>query len=282
MAGVLHHDHGDHSTHCKSHKQPLYPHDIESSPLSMNGTSQFTSPTVEDVLLDSRHLPSADRFSHGQSRGDISEHRHLVVDMCSSFQTNREHLSQNCTTVPHPEPTSCRSKPHSHFGASAFFDFIRGGGHTDSNVNINVRSAFLHVIGDLIQSVGVVLASVTIYMRPDWVLVDPLCTFLFSIIVIWTTFRLLQEAIHALMEGTPYSINTALVRTDFLSVDGVTEVHDLHVWSISSTKYALTAHLITKCVDAENSPKILSLVKRILSEKYRIEHSTIELSQSNR
>ena len=76
-----------------------------------------------------------------------------------------------------------------------------GHGHHHDHKDMNVRAAFLHVVGDIIQSIGVLIASIVVWLKPEYVIVDPICTFLFSIIVMGSTFFLLREAVHVLMEG---------------------------------------------------------------------------------
>jgi len=173
----------------------------------------------------------------------LSSQEQLHLNGASLSQTNIE-IARNCTTTcPHP----------------------------NAAVNMNLRSAFIHVLGDLLQSVGVVLASIIIYIWPSMTIVDPICTFLFSGIVLWTTFRLFQEAVHVLMEATPLSLDASEVQKDMLVLTGVTAVHDLHIWTISPGKLTCTAHV-------RSGPGFtLSSLKDLLSRKYKIRHSTIEL-----
>lgn len=81
---------------------------------------------------------------------------------------------------------------HSHGGMSSGVDANNGHGHSE---NINVRAAFIHVLGDVLQSIGVFCAAIIIYFKPSWSLADPICTFIFSIIVLWTTITILKDAI---------------------------------------------------------------------------------------
>ncbi|EEC18776.1 cation efflux protein/ zinc transporter, putative, partial [Ixodes scapularis] len=114
----------------------------------------------------------------------------------------------------------------------------------DGVMNLNVRAAFIHVLGDLIQSVGVLLAAIIIYFCPNCGVVDPICTLLFSVIVLVTTLAILKEALNVLMEGIPRSVDYHQVRAMLLSVQGVARVHDLHIWSLSLDKLAVSAHVV--------------------------------------
>ncbi|KAH6928205.1 hypothetical protein HPB50_012581 [Hyalomma asiaticum] len=111
-------------------------------------------------------------------------------------------------------------------------------------MNINVRAAFIHVLGDLIQSVGVLIAAVVIYFCPSCGVVDPVCTLMFSVIVLVTTLAILREALNVLMEGIPHSVDYHQVKRLLLSVDGVARVHDLHIWALSLDKLAVSAHVV--------------------------------------
>lgn len=109
--------------------------------------------------------------------------------------------------------------------------------------NINVESAYLHVLGDMIMSIGVIIAGTIIFFAPDLWMADPICTYLFSVIVIITTTPIQKDCIRVMMEGTPNEIDSEQLLEDIYAIDGVEEVHDFHVWSISVGKFALSAHV---------------------------------------
>lgn len=111
--------------------------------------------------------------------------------------------------------------------------------------NINVDAAFLHALGDMFMSIGVVVAAVVIYFEPTYLIADPLCTFLFSIIVCVTVRPIIKNCISVLMEGAPSEINTDKLIMEIREACGATEngIHDFHLWSISMGKFALSAHI---------------------------------------
>ncbi|XP_064487603.1 proton-coupled zinc antiporter SLC30A2-like [Ornithodoros turicata] len=110
--------------------------------------------------------------------------------------------------------------------------------------NFNVRAAFVHVVGDLLQSIGVLIAAIVVYFCPSCGIADPICTLVFSVIVLVTTIAILGEALNALMEGIPHGIDYEQVQSLLLSVPGVARVHDLHIWSLSLDRVALSAHVV--------------------------------------
>ncbi|VDK51110.1 unnamed protein product [Anisakis simplex] len=126
----------------------------------------------------------------------------------------------------------CSRHSHSH-----------GIGHShSSSTNVNVRAAFIHVIGDLVQSVGVLVAAFIIKIT-GWQLADPICTFLFSIIVLITSVTVIRDIFFVLMEGTPSHIDYGELQSDLMKIDGVRTVHSLNVWSLNMDKTALAVHL---------------------------------------
>ncbi|XP_046864956.1 zinc transporter 2-like isoform X2 [Xenia sp. Carnegie-2017] len=109
--------------------------------------------------------------------------------------------------------------------------------------NVNVQAAFVHVIGDLLQSLGVLVAAIIIKFKPNWSIADPICTFVFSVIVLFTTITILRDALLVLMEGTPKGIDLDEIKERMRKINGVTAIHDLHVWSLTVGTLALSAHL---------------------------------------
>ena len=115
---------------------------------------------------------------------------------------------------------------------------LRGG-----RANLNVRGAFLHVLGDTLSSVGVLLAAAAIAWT-GWQRLDPLLSMLIALVIIVSSFALLREVIDVLLEAAPRGLDTERVRATIAAVDGVIAVHDLHVWSITTGLPALSAHVV--------------------------------------
>jgi len=112
--------------------------------------------------------------------------------------------------------------------------------------NINVDAAFCHALSDMIMSIGVIIAAVVIFFKPEWTYADPICTFVFSIIVCVTVGPITKKCVNVLMEGAPDKINMNLMLSKFKEIDQDMEVHDFHVWSISQGRYRMSAHIKTK------------------------------------
>ena len=115
----------------------------------------------------------------------------------------------------------------------------------DKDDNLNVRSAFLHVLGDLLGSVGAIVAALLI-MLFGWNLADPIASVLVAVLIIISGYRVTKDSFHILMEGVPTNIDVAKVKNSLLGLDGVKDVHDLHVWSITSNFPALSCHIVSE------------------------------------
>ncbi|CAJ1083195.1 zinc transporter 2-like [Xyrichtys novacula] len=116
--------------------------------------------------------------------------------------------------------------------------------------NASVRAAFVHVVGDLLQSISVLVSAIIIYFKPEYKIADPICTFLFSIFVLCTTFTIMRDILLVLMEGTPAGVKYSEVRDHLLSVKGVTSIHNLHISALTMNQAVLSAHVaIDESVD---------------------------------
>ncbi len=144
--------------------------------------------------------------------------------------------------------------------------------------NLNVRGAFLHVIGDTLGSLGAIIAGVIMVIW-RWYLADPIVSITVALLVVYSSWQLVRESVDVLLEGTPRHLNIANILMDLGSVSGVRSVHDLHVWSITSGMPAMSCHIVLRPdVDA---PAVLAALSRIMREKYQIEHTTIQIEVEN-
>jgi cobalt-zinc-cadmium efflux system protein len=146
--------------------------------------------------------------------------------------------------------------------------------HSASEENLNVRAAFLHVLGDALGSVGAIAAGVIIW-RWGWTIADPIISILMSLLIIYSSWHLIRESVNILLEGTPSHINIHAVIVAMHEVPGVTDVHDLHVWTISSGKDALSAH-VTVTPGAAHRETLVALQECLLND-FNIGHVTIQL-----
>ncbi|KAI1711820.1 cation efflux family domain-containing protein [Ditylenchus destructor] len=123
-------------------------------------------------------------------------------------------------------------------------DLAGHGHHEHKHVNLNIRAAFVHVLGDLVQSIGVLIAALIIKFT-GFEMADPICTFLFGILVLMTTAPVMKDTIAILMEATPSHLNMSKVCSDLMSIPGVTGVHSLRIWALKLDSTAISVHLDT-------------------------------------
>ncbi len=145
--------------------------------------------------------------------------------------------------------------------------------------NLNVRGALLHVLGDVGASVGVILAGVIILLT-GWTLADPILSLGIAALISVSAFRLVRETIGILMESTPRGVAVPSLVQDIRSVKGVRGVHDLHVWSITRGVRALSCHAVIDDLPPSGSAPILDRISKMLTQKYQIDHTTIQFESS--
>ncbi|XP_075552620.1 proton-coupled zinc antiporter SLC30A2-like isoform X2 [Dermacentor variabilis] len=180
---------------------------------------------------------------HGQS--GVSQHDPRTSTDGQTRSPDNRHTSAGSLAQTPPQQSGAAPAPDAgSVSASPDPPPPRSSQESRGVMNINVRAAFIHVLGDLIQSVGVLVAAIVIYFCPSCGVVDPVCTLMFSVIVLVTTLAILREALNVLMEGIPHSVDYHQVKRLLLSVDGVARVHDLHIWALSLDKLAVSAHVV--------------------------------------
>jgi len=139
--------------------------------------------------------------------------------------------------------------------------------------NLNVRAALLHVLGDLLGSVAALVSGVVIYLT-GWMAIDPLLSLLIVLLILVSALRVLREALHALMEGVPLHLDLERIGYTMASLEGVMSVHDLHVWSLSASRTALSAHIVIH--DSGDWPNVLHRLQSTLLDQFGIDHVTLQ------
>jgi cobalt-zinc-cadmium efflux system protein len=146
---------------------------------------------------------------------------------------------------------------------------------TSVRKDLNLNSAFLHVLGDAISSVGVIVAAILIKITSlSWI--DPLVSILIGFVIISSSYRVLRGALRILVEGVPEGLSIKEISQTILDIPGIVSVHDLHVWSICSGAIALSAHVVLDQQSAADRMVEMQQVKEVLARQYQIEHTTIQ------
>jgi cobalt-zinc-cadmium efflux system protein len=148
--------------------------------------------------------------------------------------------------------------------------------HRDAGESLNVRAAYLEVVGDALTSLGVIVAALLV-MTTGLTVVDPLVSALIALFIVPRTWRLLKQAVNVLLEGTPSHLVLAEIERAMLGVPGVARVHDLHVWTLTSGVHALSAHAIIK--DGATHGQVLGALRTRVTDDFAISHVTVQLEE---
>jgi cobalt-zinc-cadmium efflux system protein len=148
--------------------------------------------------------------------------------------------------------------------------------HAGSHGDLNRRSAYIHMLSDAAVSAGVVLAGLAIVFT-GWSLLDPIVSLVIVAVILVSTWRLLRDSLTLSLDGVPASVNSSAVMSYLADQRGVTDVHDLHIWALSTTSVALTAHLVVPDRGAEDA--LLTSLTPDLKRRFRIQHATLQIER---
>jgi cobalt-zinc-cadmium efflux system protein len=145
-----------------------------------------------------------------------------------------------------------------------------------SHDSLNIRGAYLHIVGDALSSVGVVIGGVVI-IYTGWYLIDPLLSMLIALVIIYSAWALVRESVNILLEAVPGHIDIDTVASEMAKITGVREAYHIHVWTITSGVYAMSAHVLIDDQLVSGSRDIIDELKDLLSRRFNVLHSTIQL-----
>ncbi len=146
--------------------------------------------------------------------------------------------------------------------------------------DINVRSAFVHMLGDLLGSAAIVAGGVAIHFA-RWNRIDPILSVIIAALVVWTAWDIIRESMNILLEGLPRGLQLRSVIAEIRKIEGVLDVHDLHIWSIGSSSHACSCHVLIEDVPPSASDCILRRLNQVMAENYRIRHTTVQFEHVN-
>lgn len=156
---------------------------------------------------------------------------------------------------------------------SAYFLMRKG----DVEGNVNVRSAYLHVIGDALGSVGAIVAGI-LMLAFQWYIADPIISVVVALLILKSAWGIIKTTVHILMEGAPAAIKPEAITSMLMQIEGVKSAHDLHIWTITSDQHSLTIHLVVE--DTADSQLILQQALRQLEQQFNLKHATIQIEKS--
>lgn len=146
--------------------------------------------------------------------------------------------------------------------------------------DINIRSAFVHMLGDLLGSIGIVIGAIAIRYT-GWQQIDPLLSILIGVLIIWTAWDIIKESLNILLEGLPRGLELQAVIAAMRGVEGVLDVHDLHIWSLGSDTRALSCHVLIEDLPPSASERTLHRINDVLCDRFHIRHTTVQFEHVN-
>jgi cobalt-zinc-cadmium efflux system protein len=155
---------------------------------------------------------------------------------------------------------------------------IMWGLHRDKDRDINIRAAFVHMLGDAVSSVGIMAGAIAIHFT-GLAVIDPVLSVLIGVLIVWTAWDIIKESLNVLLEGLPRGMELDEVTGAMRQIDGVIDVHDLHIWSLGSSAHALSCHVLIEDMPPSESNAILQRINDVLC-KYEIHHTTVQFEHA--
>lgn len=148
--------------------------------------------------------------------------------------------------------------------------------HRSAKQDLNIRSAYIHMLGDALAAAGVVIAGIIVTVTHQSV-ADPICSFVIGGLILWTSWGILNESLNVLLEGAPVGLDMAAVEKAIAAVAGVMGVHDLHVWSVGSGVVACSCHIVVAEQSIREGQQVLRAVAQALEQQFHITHTTVQV-----
>jgi cobalt-zinc-cadmium efflux system protein len=149
-----------------------------------------------------------------------------------------------------------------------------------SKESLNLRGAYLHILGDALSSVGVIVGGILIYFF-QWYLVDPIISVAISLVILRGAFTLVKDSANILLDAVPEHVDLDEVQSSLKTIAGVKGLHHVHLWTLASGIHSLSAHVLVDDIQMSDTGHIIQDINRLLDEKYRISHTTIQLECEN-
>uniref|UniRef100_A0A1Q3FVA5 Putative zn2+ transporter n=1 Tax=Culex tarsalis TaxID=7177 RepID=A0A1Q3FVA5_CULTA len=233
---------------------------------SFANSASIRRPTMENILNLARSKLNVEAIRHrmsidaGPNSPDLIPSSKLLYNKMSLQDNDSSSLGQSRRES---GDSASDEEHHNH--------------HHEEGENLNVRAAIIHVIGDFIQSVGVLLAAIVIKFAPNLKIFDPICTFLFSLIVLVTTTRIFRDSMRILLDAVPSNVSLEKLSTELGCIAGVKAVHDLNVWSVSMGLHVMTVHLMVDPI--ANTAEILVAANTIARSGFNISKCTVQIEK---
>jgi len=282
------HDHGHSPVHAhgpsRDHGSPSAP-----APESAAQATALASAQPGHVWAEAKRTPSPPRANGHDHAGH--DHGHAHESKAAPKPAKDAHSHAHAASKPAKDAHSHAHAAPAKKSASGYSAINSCESHDDHDDHddvpskpkvrsgqINIDAAYLHVLGDLLQSVSVVVAGAIIWVRPDWQIADPICTLIFACLVLYTTFELIQSTLATLLMGAPEDVDVPGLLASLRAIPGVGFVHDLHVWALTAGHPVMSVHV---GLDAEQSRSVDAVLRDAhqICLTLGIEHATIQVQE---
>ncbi|XP_068962059.1 probable proton-coupled zinc antiporter SLC30A4 isoform X6 [Petaurus breviceps papuanus] len=194
----------------------------------------------------------------------------VAVNIIMGFLLNQSgHHHSHSHSPPPNSPTTGLGHGHGH-------------GHSQGSDSLAVRAAFVHALGDLVQSIGVLVAAYIIRFKPEYKIADPICTYIFSLLVAFTTFRIIWDTIVIILEGVPSHLNIDYIKEALLKIEDVHSVEDINLWSLTSGKTTAIVHLQLAPGSSSEWEEVQSKARHLLINTFGVYKCSIQLQSYRR
>jgi cobalt-zinc-cadmium efflux system protein len=156
---------------------------------------------------------------------------------------------------------------------------IMVGLHRDQGHDLNVRAAYIHMLGDALGSVGIIIGAVVIRYT-EWHIIDPILSVLIALLIIWTAWDIVRDTLNILLEGLPRGMKLDTVCRAMCEIPGVKDVHDLHIWSLGTKTHALSCHVVISDIPPSESEPVLRRLNHMLEDRFHIRHTTVQFEHT--
>jgi cobalt-zinc-cadmium efflux system protein len=184
-------------------------------------------------------------------------------------------LYESWTRLLHPVAVNDRIMLFVALGAVVLNGGVMMGIQRTGDKSVNLRGAYVHMMGDLLGAIGIIAGSLIIHFT-GWTTADPVLSAIIAILIIWTALDIIRESLNILLEGKPRGMEIGAVTSAIREVTGVLDVHDLHIWSLGSNSHALSCHVLIEDMPPSKSDAILRCVKHVLGDRFHVHHTTVQ------
>jgi cobalt-zinc-cadmium efflux system protein len=216
--------------------------------------------------------PPDERRTYGYQRAGVLT---ALVNAVTLILISAWIIYEGVLRLARPEPTDYAIMAFTAMGGIVLNGAIVWGLHRTDKEDLNLRSAVIHMLGDLIGSAAIVVGALVLHFT-GWFWVDPALSIAIAALIVWSAYGVIRDSCNILLEALPSGITLVDVKTEIRGVEGVLDIHDLHIWSLGSSSRALSCHVLIDDVPPSASNSILRRIQHLLADRYRIRHTTPE------